>query len=78
MFLLLSFSVSFHLSNFSIDIQRRIILKVLNHLITYNDQQKILILYSYFRNIEINRVFDIIIDCFLSINIDQYEWILKP
>lgn len=72
-------SVLIHFSNFSTDVQRRLILKILNHLLTNNDQhQRILILYSFFRNIQINRVFDIIIDCFLSINIDQYEWIIKP
>ncbi|CAF4395412.1 unnamed protein product [Rotaria socialis] len=28
--------------------------------------------------IQIGRVFDIVIDCFLSINNDQFEWIIKP
>ncbi len=60
------------------DIQRKIILQILNYLITNHDHQRILILYSFFRIIQIGQVFDIIIDCFLSINIDQYEWIIKP
>ncbi|CAF4754923.1 unnamed protein product, partial [Rotaria sp. Silwood2] len=35
-------------------------------------------MYSFFRISQIGRVFDIIIDCFLSIHNDQYEWIIKP
>jgi hypothetical protein len=72
------FSIFFHLSNFSIDVQTKIIIKILNYLITNNDHERILILFSFFRNIPIGRVLDIIIDYFLSINIDQYEWIIKP
>ncbi|CAF3311754.1 unnamed protein product [Rotaria socialis] len=68
----------FHFSNFSIDEQRKIILQVLNYLTTHDDHQRILILYSFFRMIQIGRVFDIVIDCFLSINNDQFEWIIKP
>ncbi|CAF3303105.1 unnamed protein product [Rotaria sp. Silwood2] len=68
-----------HFSDFSIDVQRQMILKILNYLITNNDdQQKILMMYSFFRISQIGRVFDIIIDCFLSIHNDQYEWIIKP
>ncbi|CAF4609028.1 unnamed protein product [Rotaria sp. Silwood1] len=68
-----------HFSNFSINIQRQMMLKILNYLIINNDdQQRILILYSFFRMSQISHVFDIIIDCLLSIHNDQYEWIIKP
>ncbi|CAF1143273.1 unnamed protein product [Rotaria sordida] len=73
-----------HISDFSIDIQRKMILKILNYLITNDndddddDQQRILILYSFFRISQIGRVFDIIIDCLHLIHNDQYEWIIKP
>ncbi|CAF1294696.1 unnamed protein product [Adineta steineri] len=71
--------ILFHLSEYSIGVQQKIILKILNYSLTNDDyHQRILILYSFFRLIPMSRVFDIVIDCFLSIHIDQYEWILKP
>jgi hypothetical protein len=76
-FIFCVFSGLFHLSNFNFDIQRRIIFKIFNYLITMNNHQRILIIYSLFRILPINRVFDIVIDCFLSTNIEQYEWIFK-
>ncbi|UJR09779.1 hypothetical protein I4U23_014006 [Adineta vaga] len=66
-----------HSSDFSSDIQQKLIYKVLNYLLTYDEQQRILIVYSFFRMIDIGRVLDIVIDCFLSTNFDRYEWIFK-
>lgn len=73
-----NFSIIFHFKNFSTDLQQKLILQVLNYLTTYDNHQRILILYSFFRLTQISRVFDIVIDCFLSINNDQFEWIIKP
>ncbi|CAF0883727.1 unnamed protein product [Adineta ricciae] len=66
-----------HSSDLSADAPQRLIVKVLNYLLAYDEQQRILILYSFFRLIEVGRVLDIVIDCFLSLNFDRYEWILK-
>ena len=71
-------SALYHLSEFSIDLQRRIILKLLNYLLVNDEPARILILYSFFRSLPIGRVLDISMDCVLAMNTEQYEWMLKP
>ena len=73
-----SLSVLDHLSHFSIDVRQRLISKLLVYLIPYDDQDRVFLLYSFFRLLPLGRVLDIVIDCFLSHHSDQYEWILQP